>query len=372
MERSEVLDRREEGGTVTKPFRVLCLDGGGMRGVYTAAYLLGLSGAFAIKRSLGPLDVGAAFNLIAGTSTGAIIACALAAGLALEEVVELYRKHGRAIFPRKLPSSFSPYLMLDFLLRRKALRAGEAALRRALDDCFGDVTIGSVYATRKIALAIPAVDMSTHKGWVFKTPHFANSSHRDDNYTLTEVCLATTAAPLFRSLAEIGLPGGSGARSMFADGGLWANNPVLVGLIEALQMSAPGQPIHIFCLGTCSPPAGDDVARVRPDRGLLDWKFGGEAAKLAVDAQEYAYDQMARMLSRHLDRPCEIVRFPREHIPAALMKYLDLDDASREAADALINRALSDAQMTNGRCGDPRDREGQIVCQLFNDMTTRI
>ena len=93
---------------------------------------------------------------------------------------------------------------------------------------------------------------------------------------------------------------------------------------------------------------------------------------MAVDAQEYAYDQMARMLSLHLDRPCEVVRFPREHIPAALMQYLDLDDARREAADALIDRALSDAQMTNGRCGDPRDREGQIVCQLFNDMTVRV
>jgi hypothetical protein len=339
-----------------------------MRGIYTAAYLCGLSKAFEVKRSVTALDVGTAFDLISGTSTGAIIACALAAGVPLTEIVQLYRKHGKEIFPRKLPSSFGLYLLADFFYRRKALRHGEVALRNALQDCFGSTTIGGVYADRKIALAIPAVDMSTHKGWVFKTPHFANSSHRDDDYTLVEVCLATTAAPLFRALADISQHGGVGVRSMFADGGLWANNPVLVGLIEALQMAALGQPIELFCLGTCSPPAGDDVSRIRRDRGLIDWKFGGEAAKLAVDAQEYAYDQMARMLSRHLDRPCEVIRFPREHVPAALMKYLDLDDASKEAADALVARALSDAQMTNGRCGDPKDRQGQIVNQLFNEM----
>jgi uncharacterized protein len=351
-----------------KPFRVLCLDGGGMRGIYTAAYMSGLSQAFAIKRSLRALDVGAAFDLIAGTSTGAIIACALAAGVALDDVVQLYRRHGKEIFPRKLPGSFGFALLADFLYRRKSLREGEKALRAALQDCFGDATIGSVYSARKIALAIPAVDMSTHKGWVFKTPHLANSSHRDDNYTLAEVCLATTAAPLFRALAVIDQPGGVGARSMFADGGLWANNPVLVGLIDALEMAAPGQRLELFCLGTCSPPAGDDVSCIRCDRGLLDWKFGGEAAKLAVDAQEYAYDQMARMLSRHLDRQCDVIRFPREHIPAALMKYLDLDESSQEAANALVARALSDAQMTNGKCGDQKDREGQIVSRLFNEI----
>lgn len=342
-----------------------------MRGIYTAAYLSGLSEAFAIKRSLPALDVGTAFDLIAGTSTGAIIACALAAGVPLGEVVQLYRRHGREIFPRKLPGSFGLDLLLDFLYRRKSLREGEQALRKALQDCFGGATIGSVYAARKIALAIPAVDMSTHKGWVFKTPHLANSSHRDDNYTLVEVCLATTAAPLFRALAVVDQPGGVGTRSMFADGGLWANNPVLVGLIDALEMAAPGQRLEIFCLGTCSPPAGDDVSRLRRDRGLLDWKFGGEAAKLAVDAQEYAYDQMARMFSRHLDRQCDVIRFPREHVPAALMKYLDLDESSHEAADALAARALADAQITNGRCGDPRDREGQIVSRLFNEMPAR-
>jgi hypothetical protein len=60
-----------------RPFRVLSLDGGGMRGIYTAQYLSSLTEGFSKKRSCGTLDLVAGFDLIVGTSTGAILACAL-------------------------------------------------------------------------------------------------------------------------------------------------------------------------------------------------------------------------------------------------------------------------------------------------------
>jgi len=60
-----------------KPYRVLSLDGGGMRGTYTATYLEKVAAAFAQRRGGTALDIGAAFDLIVGTSTGGIIACAL-------------------------------------------------------------------------------------------------------------------------------------------------------------------------------------------------------------------------------------------------------------------------------------------------------
>src|SRR3989442_388168 len=87
-----------------RPFRVLSLDGGGMRGVYTSTYLADLADAFARKRRVAALDVGKGFDLIAGTSTGGIVACALASGIPLRDVVSLYKEHGRAIFPMKLPT----------------------------------------------------------------------------------------------------------------------------------------------------------------------------------------------------------------------------------------------------------------------------
>jgi len=72
------------------PFRVLSLDGGGMRGTYTATYLDKIADTFAKRRNVGALDIGAGFDLIVGTSTGGIIAPALATGVPLSDIVALY------------------------------------------------------------------------------------------------------------------------------------------------------------------------------------------------------------------------------------------------------------------------------------------
>lgn len=358
------------------PFRVLCLDGGGMRGLYTAAYLSCLESAFARKREIGVLDIGKAFRLIVGTSTGAMIGCALAAGIRPERLVQLYREHGRLIFPRRVPSvegsnpvSLAKDVIADLTFRPGALREGRLALEQALDTCFGGETLGQVYSRRGVALAIPAVEMTHHRGWVFKTAHLGDSAARDNEYRLVDVCLATTAAPVFRSLAAIPDPGRRGGHNVFADGGLWANNPVLVGLIEALQMTEPGDRIEIFCLGTCPRPAGERVGRENVDWGLMQWGFGASVAELTIDVQEFAFDHMARLLGGHVNRQgCDVVRFPRDPVPAKLLSYLDLDDTTDEAAEALLSLARADAQMTNSRCSDQKNREGALVRALFMEM----
>src|SRR5271156_358261 len=178
-----------------RPIRVLSLDGGGMRGTYTATYLDRVAATFAKRRAVAALDIGAAFDLIVGTSTGGIIACALAAGIPLSEIVELYALHGPAIFSRSLPTG-ARGVFWDHRKRPQALASGTAELRTALTEKLGAKTLGQIYAERGIALAIPAVEMSQHRGWVFKTPHLSGTNHRDDNYSLVDVCLATSAAPI--------------------------------------------------------------------------------------------------------------------------------------------------------------------------------
>lgn len=354
------------------PFRVLSLDGGGMRGTYTATYLDQVAAAFAGRRGVGALDIGGAFDLIVGTSTGGIIGCALLAGVPLGDVVSLYRDHGAAIFSRRLPSG-KLGVIPDLFARPAALEAGDAALRAALQRTLGAITVREVYEQRGIALAITAVEMSQHRAWVFKTPHFAATNHRDDNYTLVDVCLATTAAPIFRSMAALDHADAQGkGYNVFVDGGLWANNPVLVGLIEALDIAAPGQTIEVFCLGTCPMPGGEQIAREDVHRGLGQWKFGGDAASLSIDAQQFAYDHMAKKLTKHLNRPCHIIRFPSDKVPAALIPYLDLDDTRPKAMDALINQARTDADMTNSRCAyRDTDSDAERICALFESAPVR-
>lgn len=354
---------------VDRPFRVLSLDGGGMRGTYTATYLSRVGKTFAQRRSLQSLDIGAAFDLITGTSTGAIVACALAKNVPMEDVVSLYRSDGPKVFSRKIPSTI-PGVAVDLAKRSAALRDGEEALRKALIQRFEGTTLKQIYEQRHIALAIPTVEMSQHRSWVFKTPHHPMTNHRDDDYTLVDVCLASTAAPVFRSLAAIGHPGSDGADfNVFVDGGLWANNPVIVGMIDALDMAAPGQAIEIFCLGTCPVPAGEQIAREGRHRGLMGWHFGADAASLSIDAQQFAFDHMARKLAEHLNRKCSIVRFPSDKVPAALVPYLSLDETREEAFTALINQARTDADMTNSRCmSSVLDPDARLICDLFMSM----
>jgi hypothetical protein len=352
----------------TKPFRVLSLDGGGMRGIYTAQYLSSLADGFSKKRSCKTLDIGSGFDLIVGTSTGAILACALVANVPLAKVVEFYSNRGAAIFERRVPTSFGPSLVSDLLRRPNALKRGDAELRSALTECFGDETVGAVYERRKIALGITAVDMSTHRSWVFKTPHMKGSNHRDDPFTLVELCLASSAAPIYRSLAQMPAHDGSSGSHVFADGGLWANNPVLIGMIDALELAPAGQSIEIFSIGTVPRPAGDDMRKEVVHRSLLDWRFGAEAASLAIDAQEFAFHQMARMLSRHLDHPCTVVRFPRESVPANMMQYLDLDEVRPDALREIVNLARNDVNMTNSKCNDINDSEAALISRLFSEL----
>jgi len=156
------------------------------------------------------------------------------------------------------------------------------------------------------------------------------------------------------------------------DGGLWANNPVLVGLIDALDLTVPGQEIHIYCLGTCPMPAGEQIAKGAVHRGLYEWKFGGEAAGLAIDAQQFAFDHMAKKLARHVDRKCTVIRFPADKVPAALIPYLGLDETRPEAIEALVNQARSDADMTNSKCAyADRDPEAALICALFESAPPR-
>lgn len=348
--------------------RVLCIDGGGMRGVYTCAYLDRLIKQFERRRDTDELDFGSAFDLISGTSTGGIVACGLAYGLSLEKIGALYRNNGRKIFPAKMPSGVGTDLAKQLVTRSKSIEAGAAELERVLHDELAQETILSVYERRGIALAIPAVEMSRHRAWVFKTPHLRG--HRDDNFSLVDVCMATSAAPLYRSLAKIEDPDDPNHSYVFADGGLWANNPVLVGLIDALRMTESGDNIEIYSLGTCPRPAGEVVPGLEGDihRGLAGWKFGGEAAVVALDAQESAYDHMARMLTQHVDRDCRIVRFPHGSLPASAMPYLDLDETREVAMKVLVDQAKQDVDLTLSICDDQTNSDGQMLRTLMESI----
>jgi len=358
----------EENQCLERPYRVLSLDGGGMRGIYTGAFLTRLTDQFARIRGESALDLGLGFDLITGTSTGAIVGCALAIGRPMPEIVALYREHGPKIFPHRIAGKASAAFRAT--QGSRYVRQGDKALREALQAVLGDTTMLDVFGGRGISLSIPAVLMSEHRAWVFKkTPR---SGVRDDHYPLVDVCMATSAAPIYRSLAAIDDPNAPGGpQQVFADGGLWANNPIMVGLVDALTIAEPNRPIEIFSLGTCPRPEGDHLDAETAHRSMLDWSLGADVAPLSISAQEFAFDHMARLLANAISncgRAIRRVRFPNKPVPASMMPYLALDDTRPEAMDRLIQQAHTDADLTKSACDDRGNADGAMILHLINDL----
>jgi hypothetical protein len=348
-------------GLGPKPFRVLTLDGGGMRGVYQAAYLQ----TFVERLAAGEIDIGKAFDLVVGTSTGALVACALAANLSPILIRQLYERHGGAIFPCQTLRSVP---LLGALFRGSGLgnRRGEIALGKALREAFGDRRMIDLFLEREIALAIPTLDINRHSAVVFKTPHLKRLNGRDNDRTVVDVCLASTAAPIVRSVAGLQEPGRAGPTAFYVDGGLWANNPAVVGMVEAIEIlherDQRERPIHLYSLGTFPAQSGEEIRSWRRHRGGVGWSFGLRAISASLDAQAVGYDYVARKLAETLVASSFVFRFPAQCPSAELQKYLsNIDDARPKVLNAFVRQAISDVDLAWGRLSDSQP------LQLFRD-----
>jgi len=321
-------------------FRVLSLDGGGMRGLYTVSLLETYSREIAKRRKCGSsLNIGAGFDLIVGTSTGGVIATALAAGKPIGVVKDLYRKHGKDIFP----DSFSLGRWKGWAWRNRKSASGNAdALQRALVEVFGAMTFGDVYEQQGVMLCLPAVNTATNSPRIFKTPH--GDYQLDKDLPLVDACLATSAAPIVLPMASVTWPEDDSSEATFVDGGLFANNPALIGLIEALEFSEE-KPIQILSLGTCSPPSGRSLSKEESNRGLMQWKAGLGILDVGMDAQAKATNFVVGKLCKQLGKECTYIR-PKTDAPLSAedAKRVGLDQASDEAIRILCERGRHDAQ----------------------------
>ncbi len=253
-----------EGGvypTATPPFQILCLSGGGYRGLYTATLLEELERA--AQKPLAEV-----FDLIAGTSIGGILAIGLAAGVPAKTLCESFEDSGGAIFPRfhrfKGHSIF-PRLGIGMLRSRynvDGLRATiEAVLTKAPDI--------EVLEDLKAKVLITSVDV-TNNG-----PRLFGVDARCLSTPLLEVALATSAAPTYFPEHRFGT-------SIFVDGGLIANAPDVIALMHSLQGEAAAQ-IQMLSIGTVG-GAGGEAAR-KPSG--LGWLIRGKKlVDLTLAAQE--------------------------------------------------------------------------------------
>ncbi len=294
------------GVVMADPIRVLALDGGGIKG-YVAA------------RLLTELDL-ARFNLIVGTSTGGILALALAAGIRPRQIAELYRDRGSEIFAGGRWASFRQ------LWRPKYAPDG---LRRALVDVLGADRLMR-HAARRLPVMVTTYDLVRAQSFLIK-------SWKSDRaeIPMVDAALATSAAPTYFPPHPLG-------GLELVDGGVYANSPGWLALTEARKLW-PGHPVQVLSIGfggrppRSSPGASASwgslqwVRRIAPvfmdsAGDTVDYALGQELGasyvRVAPEALEVAMDDVSGQAFKRMDAVVE------ELGPRLLAARRRLDDHS--------------------------------------------
>lgn len=252
-----------------KRFQILSLDGGGIKGLFSAAVLA------AIEEDLG-INIVDHFDLITGTSTGGIIALALGLGMKPREIVEFYLNEGPKIF-----SNCGGLKHLQHWFFRKY---SSNSLEKSLQRCFKDKKFGE----SKKRLVIPSYNLGENDIYLFRTPHDERLK-RDYKVPMWKIALATSAAPTFFPCAR------QIDKLRLIDGGVWANNPTLVGIIEAFgTLRKPLESLSVFSIGT------SDVVACNPKRlnlgGLIAWTRNNAATDIILRGQSIGVNNQAKFL----------------------------------------------------------------------------
>ena len=264
-------------------FRILSLDGGGIKGIFPAGILTYLE-----ENCLGGKPIGDYFDLITGTSTGGIIALGLGAGLAARDMMDLYISEGHRVFP---PAQRAKSRRFWNRVRRNRYD------RTGLDGMLGQTLDGKRLRDSRYRLLIPATEAKHGDPAVYKTPHHPGY-FLDGDKPMAEVAAATSAAPTYlKPVLQDGY--------ILLDGGVWANNPTMMGLVEALTcFSVQREQIRILSIG-CGQNGFRINAKQTAGTGQYQWR---DIIHVAMHYQSLtAVNQAGLLLGRdrvnRLDRP---------------------------------------------------------------------
>ena len=217
------------------PKRILSLDGGGLRGVMTVQVLRSIETLLRQRFDDPDMRLADYFDLIAGTSTGAIIAAGLSLGMTVDEIEGHYLELGTKVFKRN-------FWRIGYVQDK----FDAEAVAKALQTVFGPRTLNCT--DFRTGLLVVAKRLDTGSTWVLtnnpRSRYFRPDAERpttlpNGEYPLWQVVRASTAAPTFFAPEEIRIhsdevPGRTDTVGVFIDGGVSPhNNPSLQALMAA-------------------------------------------------------------------------------------------------------------------------------------------
>ena len=232
------------------PFHIVSLDGGGIRGILTSALLERLESA-----QPGFL---AQVDLYAGTSTGGILALALASGMTPTEARKLYERLGTKVFQDSFWDN------LKDLGQLKGAQYSNGPLREELTNTFGSKILGDLphnVLVSSFDLDNEATGMGNVRSWKAKYFHNFPGSDSDAHEKVVDVALRTSAAPTFFPIYQ-----------GYVDGGVVSNNPSMCAVAQAVEPNSGKQKlrdVRVLSLGTGTNPKY--MAELDEDWGLVQW-----------------------------------------------------------------------------------------------------
>jgi len=305
-----------------KPFKILSIDGGGIKGLYSSTILEHLEQRF------GPLSE--YFDMICGTSTGGLIALGLALKIPAKEISKIYEKDGKKIFPKQT--------RLGGIIRQSLWRGkySDAPLKEVLGAFFGEKTVADL----ENLVCIPSYSLTDARPWIFKRDH--GKLDRDNKTLLTDVALATSAAPTYFPVCEI--PHYN--NKQFIDGGVWANNPTLVGVIEALTYfvgkDKEFSSIEILSVSSLNNAAGKPIGLKR-HRSFVNWR--NDLFDTSLIGQSHFSDYFMNKLCGINDIKISYERIPSEQVSAEQQHLVKLDCASEKAIQFIKGKGNDRGQL---------------------------
>lgn len=257
--------------SVSKKYKILSLDGGGIKGVYTLAFLS------QIEDYLGS-PVNNYFDLVVGTSTGGIIALGLGKGFSATDLLAFYVEMGKDIF--------SGNRYWNALKHFGFSKYKNEVLKKYLEEKFGDTKLGE----SKIRLVIPSQNLDNGEVHLYKTAH--NERFQGDyKEKMSSIALATSAAPTY-------FPTFQATNGLYlVDGGIYANNPIAVAAIEAVGiLDWSSDDINILSIGCTNEPIDIQMAKKIP-LGKAYWAM--KSVNLIMKGQSSAAIGMAKHLTKY-------------------------------------------------------------------------
>ena len=310
-----------------KCFKILAIDGGGIKGLYAATILRHFEAALRQEHGDEARIVDYT-DMICGTSTGGLIALALALRVPAADICRFYEEHGPSIFR----GSQSPLALL-----RQTLFGGKFSdkpLRRALEELFQDHKMGDSHCL----LCIPTYDYTHGTYGVFKFDHREGNLQRHNQLSMVDVALATSAAPTFFPLAQIALEN----NTQYVDGGVWANNPALVGFTEALwYFVGAGKAYHhlnLLSIASLNFGAGK-LPLLKRRRSFIQW--APDLFDLSLIGQSEFTDVFLERVQHAQIFPLTYTRIPSPAIDRQQTGHIRLDYANTRAF-ALMKQFAND------------------------------